>query len=981
MEIEGLPAVTYIVEAATPPGYELVKEEDKNVDFGDTFTPSPLLLPPVCVGDLHLVPDELSLFPGVECAFAGQWRPLADRKQILVADAKNAAADFFFFTEVPKAARAVGFINNDLAAEFDPCSPIFGEKSAPSWLPISFQDFAGNEVARIYCDEFGAYNAMLPSTYTNNLGAPSGMSPQMLTFVINHPGPIPDPCNPGQMIIDPYFDPDYSQTPYTFNFMPATTTYLDTPVIPVAAFVGYPNRTLDVEPPNGTPVIYSVNGPSGGPIVCSHGDIVTIKSVGSKQVPNPDYDPDDMNKPELITRDFGFGNTIGSVTVGGVSLVINTWSNSTIEAVADFNSINTGQMVVKRGDNGNSTELGLTLHVGDCGDVVHVSGGAIHPNTPIQNAIDNALEGALIIIEPGTYWENPIVWRNVSLQGSGAESTIINGNPVPTEKVAIWHDKIEQLIADGNIPNVVGNFEASEGPGILVYVNPGIFDGNSPAFIDGLQVTGAVAGGGIYLAGNADYFSIRNNKVKSNQGTFGGGITVGATEAGLVTNTNIKIHHNHILKNGGVNGGGGVTIFSDATGYQVTDNLIMGNFTRWSGAGVAHYGLSNNGLIANNRIISNEVFYGGQIGGDGGGIFIGSRADPEDPGEFDDGTGSVSIISNLIQGNLAGSGFGGGICAKVINGQDTLSPDPNDWYVLNIFNNMIVDNVAANAAGGIYLQDAAKVNIINNTVANNDSTGTAADAFTAGNLLTANPQPAGIVAIAHSQNLSGTTSQGYSNPVLADNIVWGNRSFSWDASLNGGRGGLAPNPTVPDWDLAVTGIPFPTYLDPNNCLLTTLTYGDGADYNDGTNVAADPNFMASYQNSLKVAAVIDEGGNFITVRFEPIGIRGDYHLSTSSSPAVGIGAGAYINVFNELQKDFDGQLRTGTDAGADEYYCTGDFNNDFFVNLLDFSIFAEEWLIGTCTVEQPCSADTEGNGIVNYYDLLTFANVWLNQCP
>jgi len=313
LESEGLPAGVYIVEAATPPGYELVKEEDKNVDFGDTFTPSPLLLPPVCVGDLHLVPDELTLFPGVECAFAGQWRPLADRKKILVADAKNAAADFFFFTEVPKAARAVGFVNNDLAAEFDPCSPIYGEKSAPSWLPISFQDFAGNELVRIYCDEFGAYNAMLPSTYTNSLGAPSGMSPQMLTFVINHPGPIPDPENPGQFIIDPYFDPDYSQIPYTFNFMPATTTYLDTPVIPVAAFVGYPNRALDVEPADGSPVIYSVEGPTGGPIVCTDGPTVTITSVGSKVVPNPDYVPDDPCNPELITRDFGFGAVEGAI--------------------------------------------------------------------------------------------------------------------------------------------------------------------------------------------------------------------------------------------------------------------------------------------------------------------------------------------------------------------------------------------------------------------------------------------------------------------------------------------------------------------------------------------------------------------------------------------------------------------------------------------------------------------------------------------
>ena len=974
LENDGLPAGTYIVEAATPFGYELLKEEDKNVDFGDAFTPSPLLLPPVCVGDLHLVPDELSLFPGVECAFAGQWRPLADRKQIRVADAKNAAADFFFFTEVPKAARAVGFINNDLAAEFDPCSPIYGEKSAPSWLPISFQDFAGNELVRIYCDEFGAYNAMLPSTYTNNLGAPSGMSPQMLTFVINHPGPIPDPENPGQFIIDPYFDPDYSQTPFTFNFMPATTTYLDTPVIPVAAFVGYPNRALDVEPADGSPVIYSVEGPTGGPIVCTDGPTVTITSVGSKEVPNPDYVPDDPCKPELITRDFGFGTTEGTVTVDGTELSITSWSNLTIQAAVDFNSVSTGRLVVTRGDNSLSTDLGITLHVGGCDNVVHVSGGATYPNTPIQDAIDAADDGTLIIIEPGYYWENPIIWKNVSLQGSGAESTIINGSPVPTDKVTVWHDKIAQLVADGNMPAIGADFAATESPGILVYANPGLFDDVPPAIIDGLQITGAVAGGGIYINGNADYLQVSNNKIKSNQGTLGGGITVGRTETGLVANMDVKIHHNHILKNGGINGAGGVTILSDNPGYQVTDNLIMGNFTRWSGGGVAHYGLNDGGLIARNRIVSNEVFYGAQIGGDGGGIFIGSRLNPEDPGELDDGSGNVSVVSNLIQGNLAGSGLGGGICVKVINGVDTVESDnPDDWYELNIFNNMIVDNVAANAAGGVYLQDAAKVNIINNTIANNDSSGTAANTFTPGNLLASNPQPAGIVAMAHSQNLSGTTGQSYTNPLLRDNIISGNRSFSWDASLNGGRGGLAANATVPVWDLAVAGFPFPVYLNPDNCLLTNLTYGDGANYNDGTNVAAIPNFTDSYQNTLMVAAVIDEGGNFITVRFAPIGIRGDYHI-TSGSPAIDIGGGLSLADFVELNADYDGQARpqgVAVDAGADEIALLDGFILGENINLGEVAVLVENWLVENLPL-QPNNGDLNLDGQVNLVDQAAF---------
>ena len=139
-ESEGIPAGTYVVESVPPDGYEIVKEEDKNVLHGDTFKPSMLQLPPVPVGNMRVVPAELSLFPGEACPTAGQLRPLADRKQVVLADRQNAGCDFFFFTEVPKAARAFGFVNNDLGAEFNQASPNFGEKISPAWIPVSFRD-------------------------------------------------------------------------------------------------------------------------------------------------------------------------------------------------------------------------------------------------------------------------------------------------------------------------------------------------------------------------------------------------------------------------------------------------------------------------------------------------------------------------------------------------------------------------------------------------------------------------------------------------------------------------------------------------------------------------------------------------------------------------------------------------------------------------------------------------------------------------
>jgi len=104
------------------------------------------------------------------------------------------------------------------------------------------------------------------------------------------------------------------------------------------------------------------------------------------------------------------------------------------------------------------------------------------------------------------------------------------------------------------------------------------------------------------------------------------------------------------------------------------------------------------------------------------------------------------------------------------------------------------------------------------------------------------------------------------------------------------------NPTIPVWDLAVVGFPGATYLNPDNCLLTALIYGDGANYNDGTNVAANPDFTSAYQNIFMAAAVIDEGGNFITLRFAPIGLQGNYHIN-AASPAVDISGGASLGVF------------------------------------------------------------------------------------
>ena len=338
-----LPTGTYIVEAATPPGYKLVKEEDRNVDFGPT--PIPAILPPRCVGDERQVPqlfsfmtadgsgDPSQAIAGVDVTdpdnwapFAGVSRSLCDRKRVDLSGTQNSAADFFMFTDVPKAARGVGLVTDDLANEAGQDTVGFTEKYSPPWIPIAVFDYSGREIFRTYSDEFGAYNYLAPSTYAINLPTPSGVGPKMLQKCMNHPGPIADPDNPTEFITDPWYRPQYDTTCYNFNFETGRVTYLDTPVIRMAAFVGPLQSTLDCEPQDLTPVIKSViNTTTSEPAVLRAGETLQITSMGLTDVRNPDFPGGTLGDPadpplvdEFVNRNFGFGTTPGTVSIGAL---------------------------------------------------------------------------------------------------------------------------------------------------------------------------------------------------------------------------------------------------------------------------------------------------------------------------------------------------------------------------------------------------------------------------------------------------------------------------------------------------------------------------------------------------------------------------------------------------------------------------------------------------------------------------------------
>jgi hypothetical protein len=427
-----LPAGKYVVEVVVPPGYELVKEEDKNILIGDNFIgPATVEFPGLgsaiyiipdqaqvgaaynanstqnpttslgrvqnltshegdtptvdtfwpCAGDMRIVPDYISLYPqSAEVApFAGASRPLCDRKLVTLDDQSSSQAEFFVFTSTHAAAHFTGVITDDFTSEFDPFSPQFGEKFSPPNLPVSIKDWKGNETNRVYSDHWGAFDGLSYSTWEVNPPNPTGYSPTMMETCMNDPGTGPTP--------DPLFNPAYSNFCYELPFMPGATQYMDTPVTPTSAFAsaGYDNP--DCEYPDLTPAVSEVDGGTGiGPYVSGAGQLLHIYSLANQTVANYGYaGPQATTAPfnqKTITRHYGFGSATGSVALVGSDGVAHpltgvSWSDTVITGTVPTGVPNC--QVQQQLQYGGSTA--------QCGElVITTAPSATHPNG--QQSID-----------------------------------------------------------------------------------------------------------------------------------------------------------------------------------------------------------------------------------------------------------------------------------------------------------------------------------------------------------------------------------------------------------------------------------------------------------------------------------------------------------------------------------------------------------------------------------------------------------------
>jgi uncharacterized repeat protein (TIGR01451 family) len=253
---------------------------------------------------------------------------------------------------------------------------------------------------------------------------------------------------------------------------------------------------------------------------------------------------------------------------------------------------------------------------------------------------------------------------------------------------------------------------------------------------------------------------------------------------------------------------------------------------------------------------------------------------------------------------------------------------------------MIVNNATGFAGGGVALAEirGTGVLLVNNTIADNASTATNQESFPAGPKVLSTAQIAGVAL---------RTGAGTSTPSLLNNIIWGNRSYTW--SITPTDPNLPQTTVLTDagiWDLGVVGSASHVAVASTRSIVTDNSTLGASCTNCVVRSAAELAFVKPITFSpitdpdqpgvlpettvMQTALTFDEGGNFINVMFSPLtpwdiavgptfgSFRADYHINDGS---LAKDAGDPRTATNHVPTtDYDGESRpvSGVDVGADE---------------------------------------------------------------